>query len=116
MQYNCWHEYITAMCAAMCAAMWAAMASSSVSLLLKRRPCCSRAWGRMCASTWQRLWAAGHASHTPLPPPPPPPPQVEYTVHQDEAGQYVPEGTPGASAVRVPDADVDKKGDGYVLK
>jgi hypothetical protein len=76
--------------------------------------CYNRAWYGMCGSSWSRLWAAGHASQ--------PPPththttQVEYTVHQDEAGQYVAEGTPGASAVRVPDAEVDKKGDGYVLK
>jgi hypothetical protein len=41
---------------------------------------------------------------------------VEYTAYQDEAGQYVPEGTHNASAVKLADSEVDKKGDSYVLK
>ncbi|KAI8470252.1 MAG: hypothetical protein J3K34DRAFT_262668 [Monoraphidium minutum] len=42
--------------------------------------------------------------------------EVEYTVHRDAAGAPVEEGHPQATATRVPDAEVEKRGDGYVLK
>lgn len=42
--------------------------------------------------------------------------EVEYTVYQDDQGNYVTEDHPAALPCRVAEADVDKKGDGYVLK
>jgi len=42
--------------------------------------------------------------------------EVEYTVYRDEAGAVVGEEHPGAVPHRVSEAEVDKKGDGYVLK
>lgn len=37
-------------------------------------------------------------------------------IPQDSEGRVVDEGHPGAVSQRVPEAEVDKKGDGYVLK
>jgi hypothetical protein len=42
--------------------------------------------------------------------------EVEYTVWRDSEGRPVPEDTPGASPTSVSEQEVDKKGDGYVLK
>ncbi|MEW5300771.1 MAG: hypothetical protein WDW36_003677 [Sanguina aurantia] len=43
--------------------------------------------------------------------------EVEYALHTDDStGAYVPEGTLGSSAVKVAEADVEKRGDGHVLR
>ncbi|GIL61315.1 hypothetical protein Vafri_15703 [Volvox africanus] len=43
--------------------------------------------------------------------------EVEYTAYRDEAsGKWTEEGTQGAVPVKVSEAEVDKRGDGYVLK
>jgi len=42
--------------------------------------------------------------------------EVEYTVWRDEAGNVVDEDAPGATGTRVAESEVDKRGDGYVLK
>eukprot|EP00798_Chlamydomonas_sp_ICE-L_P005874 gene5874-6166_t len=42
--------------------------------------------------------------------------EVEYTVWKNEAGEYVDESTKDAVPHRVPESEVDKKGNGYVLK
>ena len=41
---------------------------------------------------------------------------LEYSVHVDEDGNVVPEGTPGAVAKRLAEDEVEPKGGGYVLK
>ncbi|EIE26840.1 putative leucyl tRNA synthetase [Coccomyxa subellipsoidea C-169] len=42
--------------------------------------------------------------------------EVEYTAYKDAQGQYVDENHPEATAVRVEEGQVDKKGNGFVLR
>ena len=42
--------------------------------------------------------------------------EVEYTLWRDASGAPCAEGTHGATAERVADSEVEKRGDGYVLK
>ncbi|KAJ9505029.1 hypothetical protein QJQ45_021514 [Haematococcus lacustris] len=42
--------------------------------------------------------------------------EVEYSVFRDPSGAYCQELTPGAAAVRVSEAEVERRGDGHVLR